>query len=157
MDSSANLNHLLLWMVDRSHFFSQIIASPAGQALVERLAKGSALSCAGVDLAGWAHLAATLRAQTGRSILLIVNSLKIQETLQQDLETWLSLLKVKAPAKFYPDWEVLPHEDKLPHADAISERLETLQVLQEAKVAPVITTTVAAVVGGGVRGWRGWG
>ena len=116
-------------MVGRSHLFKQIIASPAGQALVKCLAKGGALSCAGVDLAGWAHLAATLRARTGRPIVLVVNSLKAQETLQQDLETWLGLLKVEAPAKFYPDWEVLPHEDKLPHADAISERLETLQVL----------------------------
>ena len=126
-----NLKHLLLWMVGRSHLFNQIVASPAGQALVKRLAKGGALSCAGVDHAGWAHLAAALRAKTGVPILLVVNSLKAQETLQQDLETWLSLLKVEAPAKFYPDWEVLPHEDKLPHADAISERLETLQVLHE--------------------------
>ncbi|MCH2378048.1 MAG: transcription-repair coupling factor [Pedosphaera sp.] len=146
MDSTVNRKHLLLWMVGRSHLFNQIIASPAGQALVKCLAKGGALSCAGVDLAGWAHLAAALRAQTGRPIVLVVNSLKAQETLQQDLETWLGLLKVEAPAKFYPDWEVLPHEDKLPHADTISERLETLQVLHEAKIAPVITTTVAALM-----------
>ena len=27
---------------------------------------------------------------------------------------------------FYPPWEILPHEDRLPHADVISDRLETL-------------------------------
>ena len=27
---------------------------------------------------------------------------------------------------FYPAWDVLPHEGKLPHADTISDRLETL-------------------------------
>ncbi len=30
---------------------------------------------------------------------------------------------------FYPAWEVLPHEGKLPHADVISERLQTLVAL----------------------------
>ena len=46
---------------------------------------------------------------------------------------------------FGPDWEVLPHEDKLPHADVISERLETLQALAGQK-APVITATVASLM-----------
>ena len=31
-----------------------------------------------------------------------------------------------ADLSFYPSWEVLPHETRLPHADVISERLETL-------------------------------
>jgi len=36
---------------------------------------------------------------------------------------------------FYPAWEVLPHEATLPHADVISERLETLVALTgESKV-----------------------
>ncbi len=30
---------------------------------------------------------------------------------------------------FYPAWEILPHEGKLPHADVISERLQTLVAL----------------------------
>jgi transcription-repair coupling factor (superfamily II helicase) len=34
---------------------------------------------------------------------------------------------------FYPAWEILPHETKLPHADVISERLETLVALQAAR------------------------
>ena len=48
-------------------------------------------------------------------------------------------------ARFYADWEVLPHEDKLPHADALSERLETLQALADG-AAPVITVTPAALM-----------
>ncbi len=32
---------------------------------------------------------------------------------------------------FYPAWEILPHEDRLPHVDVISERLETLVALAE--------------------------
>ena len=68
----------------------------------------------------------------------------------QDAETWLALANAndtidERPSKispdksappppvfrplFYPAWEVLPHEAKLPHADVISERLETLVAL----------------------------
>ena len=90
--------------------FNQISATPSGHALWEAVAAGGAVSCAGVDAAGWAHLAAELRARTGRTVVLVVAKLKFQETLQQDLETWLRLMEVEAPARFYPDWEVLPHE-----------------------------------------------
>ena len=132
-------------MSGRDKLFNQISATPSGHALWEAVAAGGAVSCAGVDAAGWAHLAAELRARTGRTVVLVVANLKFQETLQQDLETWLRLMEVDAPARFFPDWEVLPHENKLPHADAISERLETLQTL--AGEAPsVITATVASLM-----------
>jgi transcription-repair coupling factor (superfamily II helicase) len=36
---------------------------------------------------------------------------------------------------FYPAWEILPHEGKLPHADTISDRLETLVELLHAFVS----------------------
>ena len=32
---------------------------------------------------------------------------------------------------FYPAWEILPHEGKLPHADVISDRLQTLVALSD--------------------------
>ncbi len=47
---------------------------------------------------------------------------------------------------FYPGWEVLPHEDRLPHADVISERLETLVALRgggAGRVAVVVSNVVA--------------
>jgi transcription-repair coupling factor (superfamily II helicase) len=53
---------------------------------------------------------------------------------------------------FYPSWEVLPHEDKLPHVDVISERLETLVALgkhaggEPAQSAPLVVTSVAALL-----------
>ena len=40
---------------------------------------------------------------------------------------------------------MLPHEDKLPHADCISERLEVLQALS-GEIPPVITATPAALM-----------
>ena len=82
-------------------------------------------------------------------IVIVTDNLKTQESFQQDLETWLSLeSKVQSPKSkagevshsilhvppsllFYPPWDVLPHEGKLPHADTISDRLETLVALNQ--------------------------
>ncbi|MBN8248886.1 MAG: hypothetical protein J0L84_15775 [Verrucomicrobia bacterium] len=48
---------------------------------------------------------------------------------------------------FFPAWEVLPQESKLPHADVISERLEILLALQgdtrDPAPTPLVTTVVA--------------
>ena len=91
----------------------------------------------------------------GRTLVLVAPDLKTQESFQQDLETWLqevqgSKFKVQSPGSqagnsqlltsnsqllFYPAWEILPHEGKLPHADTISDRLQTLVMLSE-KSAP---------------------
>ena len=52
---------------------------------------------------------------------------------------------------FYPAWEALPHEGTLPHADIISERLETLVALTQhatrnTQHVPLIVTSVAALL-----------
>ncbi|MFN2120036.1 MAG: hypothetical protein ACK2T0_06570 [Anaerolineales bacterium] len=50
---------------------------------------------------------------------------------------------------FYPAWDVLPHETRLPHVDVISERLETLVRLagksesREGRGEVVVTSVVA--------------
>ena len=58
-------------MSDRSHLFNCFSTSALGQELSKRIAAGSAVSCANVDAAGWAHLAAALRAETGRTVVLV--------------------------------------------------------------------------------------
>ena len=45
-------------------------------------------------MAGWAHLGAILGVQNRRPVILLTGKLKQQETLQQDLETWLRLTEV---------------------------------------------------------------
>ncbi len=51
---------------------------------------------------------------------------------------------------FYPAWEILPHESKLPHVDVISERLETLVALGNSNdangAAPIINSQVTALL-----------
>ena len=85
------------------------------------------MSLAGVAVAARPFFAAWVRSLfPQRTVVLVAENLKWQESFQQDLETWLG-----ASPWFYPAWEVLPHEDKLPHADVISERLQTLVRLTE--------------------------
>ncbi|MSU42661.1 MAG: transcription-repair coupling factor [Pedosphaera sp.] len=125
---------------------------PAVQELVRRLGSGGVLSCGGVELAAQPFLVALLsRLLPRRPWVFVTESLKTQETVQQDLETWLGLAGISKRPLFFPEWEVLPHENRLPHADVISERLETLQALAaasdgDAQSAPIITVTAAGLM-----------
>ncbi len=117
------------------------------QSLLRRLEPGRVLSYSGVPPAAQPFLAVLLRRiLPGRAIVVVTDGLKTQENAQQDIETWLRFAEEEAARErplrsttpdspfsrvasqplFYPAWEILPHEPKLPHADVISERLETL-------------------------------
>ena len=108
-------------------------------------------------------LAALLRGKfPRRPIVIVTDSLKTQESFQQDLETWSSQLSTPSRAEaeqsrinpqllFYPAWEVFPHEGKLPHADVISDRLQTLIALTDESKAQnpkptVVITSVTALL-----------
>ena len=103
-----------------------------------------------------------------KTIVVVTGNLKAQESFQQDLETWLpfAVCKLKVDSRenptgnlqpsafnpwFYPAWEIFPHEDKLPHADVISDRLQTLVALSEnsplnVRHSPLIVTSVTALL-----------
>ena len=103
------------------------------------------LACAGVTRPAQPFFAALLQIIfPHRPVVIVTGDLKTQESLQQDLETWLALLKVQdskskagevvgppSSPLFYPAWEIFPQEGKLPHADVISDRLQTLVALAE--------------------------
>ncbi len=90
----------------------------------------------------------------GRSLVLVAPDLKTQESFQQDIETWLSVCReLKTPGEvnpqpsalgprplFFPAWESLPHEGKLPHADIISDRLQTLVALADHSKSKIQTS-----------------
>jgi len=125
--------------------FDRISKIPAVQALVRRLELGGAFSCVNVSTAAQPFLATWVHQQfPDRPLVIIADTLRTQEGLQQDVTTWLQPA-VRAPL-FYPAWEILPHEARLPHADVISERLETLLAMAQpaaSKLPPVITNVVA--------------
>ena len=126
------------------NLFADILNAPAVQRLAQRLEHGGVLTCASVNQAAQPFFAVLLQNFfPQRPIVIVTDNLKTQESFQQDLETWLALkcevrsakCGVGAPSTilhspssplFYPAWDVLPHEGKLPHADTISDRLETL-------------------------------
>jgi transcription-repair coupling factor (superfamily II helicase) len=124
--------------------------------LVRELASGGAVSLAGQAAAAWPLLAALLRqAFPRRAVLVVTADLKQQEWFHQDLQTWLAATLASPaagssapPALFFPAWEILPHEARLPHVDVVSERLECLAALLAAPPAgpaPVITTQALAL------------
>lgn len=102
------------------------------QPLCERLEQGGVLSIHNVASPAHPYLCAVLASRfPGRCILAVTSGLKAQESFFQDIETWRRLHPAEAKGGdwsplFYPDWEVLPHQSKLPHADTLSDRLDTL-------------------------------
>jgi transcription-repair coupling factor (superfamily II helicase) len=127
--------------------FADILKTPAAQSLAQRLENGGVLSFSGIAQAAQPFFGALLqKIFQNRSIVVVTENLKTQESYQQDLEMWLG-----ASPLFYPNWEIFPHENKLPHADVISERLQVLVSLCEAsKVqspkSKVIVTNVVALL-----------
>ncbi len=125
-------------MAATSSLFDRLAQAPAVQSLARRLEHGGALSATGVSPAAQAFLAAAIHKKfPDRPLIVVTDSLKTQESFQQDVETWeraaCCVLREERPSQtpdpgpqtlFYPAWEILPHESKLPHADVISERLE---------------------------------
>jgi transcription-repair coupling factor (superfamily II helicase) len=161
----------------------QIVAqSPAVHTLRQRLEKGELCLWAGIAEPARPFLASLLNhALPQTPIIAVTDGLKTQETFHQDAETWLRVLSssrrltspeihepshsnqegagLKQPGDgnakclFYPGWEILPHEAKLPHVDVISERLEVLAALLQypgqskpPSQAPLVVTTATALM-----------
>jgi transcription-repair coupling factor (superfamily II helicase) len=160
---------------------------PAAQDLRRRVEVGGIFWCAGISRAAQPFFAALLRCLCpARPIVVVTEGLKAQESFQQDLETWHRLGTIPAQFKpdprpiadepnpdksqirnpkseilFYPAWEVLPHEAKLPHADIVSERRNVVKLSSWrggakgegepsdphfAERPPLVITTVAALM-----------
>ncbi|MGC9943295.1 MAG: transcription-repair coupling factor [Verrucomicrobiota bacterium] len=132
--------------------FADWLQIPAGQSLVRRLEAGGVLSFSGITTSAQPFLAALLHKKfPQRPLVVVTENLKAQECFQQDLETWLETestgaqtrLSAVRPPLFYPAWETLLHEGKLPHSDVISDRLETLISLTNA--SGIVVTSVTAL------------
>jgi transcription-repair coupling factor (superfamily II helicase) len=116
------------------------------QSLARRLETGGALFFSSAAAPAQPFFAALVRQLfPQRPVVVVTENLKTQESFQQDLETWLGT----AP-QFFPAWETLPHENKLPHADVISDRLQTLVTLAQTGISnsksPILATSVVALL-----------
>lgn len=119
----------------------------------ERLHDSADLRFQGISRGAWALFALMIkRSLVDHSVVLVVPGVKTQETVWEDLSTWISLCEQPQVATlYYPAWEVLPHEGKLPHSDVISERLETLTFLNanrdgKGQGASIMVTTPVALM-----------
>jgi len=128
-------------------------AAPGVKALVQRLERGGACTVGGVSRGGQPFLVALLQhLLPDRTFVAVTEGVKAQEAFHQDLQTWLGTAKsgkgaaTEPGALYYPAWEILPHESKLPHADVISERLEVLTALAEGQIPPAIVANVIALL-----------
>jgi transcription-repair coupling factor (superfamily II helicase) len=118
--------------------FADLAQTPAAQHLARRLEPGEAPTFSGVAASAQPFFAALVHTLfPRRPVVVVTENLKVQENFQQDLETWLG-----AAPQFYPAWEILPHEDKLPHADVISDRLQTL-IAPADPAKPVVANVIA--------------
>ncbi|NOS70202.1 MAG: transcription-repair coupling factor [Verrucomicrobia bacterium] len=133
--------------------FDRVTKAPAVLSLARRVESGGDLFCDAVNSAAQPFFAVLLRHLfPTRPIVIVTDTLKTQESFHQDIATWLtsksgvhgpestvrspqsdaaptSILHPASSLLFYPAWEILPHEGKLPPADVISDRLETLLAL----------------------------
>jgi len=118
---------------------------------------GRVFSCAGISEVARPFFAALLaQVFPGRPIVVVTDLLKTQENFQQDLETWAAFQSAGQDSRsfsplFYPAWEVLPNEDKLPHSDNITDRLQTLVTLSGLAVnstpqSPIVVASVTALL-----------
>jgi transcription-repair coupling factor (superfamily II helicase) len=133
--------------------FQSALKTPVMQSLRQRVETGESLSCSGVHPAAQPFLAWCInRIFPERTLLVVTDGVKTQESFHQDMETWFKRGEPKpnrasAPL-FYPSWEILPHESRLPHADVISERLQTIVSLSQenASKGATVVTNVAAIM-----------
>ncbi|MGE4178403.1 MAG: transcription-repair coupling factor [Limisphaerales bacterium] len=130
---------------------ASVADAPAFQRFRSRLEEGGVSSWTGVSSGAQAFVAALIRRWfPSRPVVLVLEGLKAQEAAFQDVQTWLpSSARGLRPHLFYPDWEILPHEPKLPHVDVISDRLVALDELEKRSAdgaGPFLVASVTALM-----------
>jgi transcription-repair coupling factor (superfamily II helicase) len=109
--------------------------------------EGGVLSLDSISAGAQPFVAALLaRLFPNRPMVVVTDGLRTQDTFQLDLETWTGS---QGKPLFFPDWEMLPHEARLPHADVISDRLATLVALAgpaHGEPASVVVANVVALL-----------
>ncbi|MBO7106906.1 MAG: transcription-repair coupling factor, partial [Verrucomicrobia bacterium] len=110
---------------------------------------GSALPLDGVEASALPFLVHWLRCQRAdQPILVVTGGTRAQEAFHQDLCAWHSMDEEKNGPQpdYFPSWEVLPAEDRLPEADTLGERLKTLLHLREHPEKACIVAQVDSIL-----------
>jgi transcription-repair coupling factor (superfamily II helicase) len=135
----------------------KILEASVVKALPNRLKEGRVLSLSGVAAGGLPMLAMVLhRLLPDYTVLVVVDGLKAQEQFEQDLSTWLNLAgeaepglgKIGSGPLYFPSWEILPGESRLPQVDILSDRLAAITRLRavSSKPRPMVLASVPALL-----------
>src|SRR5437764_10766547 len=94
--------------------FASIEQAPAVQSLRQRVEKGGVFSCGAVSAGAHSFMAVLLRNLfPARPVVVVTDGVKAQESVQQDVETWLRVARDEvnperaaptANSSFYPAW-----------------------------------------------------
>ncbi len=117
-------------------------ATEAFERVVELVAAGgSEVTLHGLEGSLPAFVLANLRRRCDRQMLVITPTTGAAEEMRDDLEAILG----DGVVKYFPDWELIPFEDKSPHVEVAALRLEALQALLIGDPA-VLVAPVAALL-----------
>jgi transcription-repair coupling factor (superfamily II helicase) len=103
--------------------FQAALGSPLIPPIKRRLEAGDLLRLNSVADAAKPFVVALLSRFSKRPVLVVTDGLKSQEAFFNDVQAFMP------DALFYPAWETLPHENALPNADTIADRLRVLSSL----------------------------
>jgi transcription-repair coupling factor (superfamily II helicase) len=116
-------------------FKSIVLPKPHAKKQIWGQLYGSSLSLA---------LAQYITDTSGVTLLIAPDNLSARQ-LQAELQFFLAEATHTIELLFFPDWETLPYDHFSPHQDIISERLYTLNRIQQASHALVITAVSTAM------------
>src|SRR5579859_2203412 len=123
-------------ILGQEKLFEAALGSPLIPPIKRGLKAGDFLSLNSVADEAKPFAASLLSHISNRPILLVTDGLKSQEAFFNDLQTLLPGIQ------FYPAWETLPHEDAMPNASTIADRLKVLTNLN----APLTVASVQALM-----------
>ncbi|HWS75168.1 MAG TPA: transcription-repair coupling factor, partial [Quisquiliibacterium sp.] len=111
--------------------------------LIAQLAQSGARApaAAGAPSASTRDTAGPAAETAGRTLAVITASAPDAQRLAAEIAFFAPGLTVR----LFPDWETLPYDNFSPHQDLISERLDTLFLLQQARCDVVVATATTAL------------
>lgn len=118
--------------------------------IVEKVSGNKVERFSGVHPGGWGYLLGKWAIEDrDRHVVAVCGGAREQERLIENLMSAMQILgdeksNREESAQYYPSWEVLPHENRLPHSDVISDRLSVLMnSIDKSSTKPIVASVQA--------------
>lgn len=120
---------------------------------MQKASENEVVSLSGVFQGGWGYqIARWVIEHPEKQFIAVCAGPKEQERLLENLMTALSVLHKTSTlnraetADYFPSWEVLPHENRLPHSDVISDRLSVLMSAVEGEARRPVVASIQSIL-----------